>query len=80
MHGKVIQKCPYMGKIISVIKKHFVDGHHGHPAMRTITVRSYMNKDISALLKIKTQFLCMKVLIHPVYVRIVLCYSYVNGR
>jgi len=32
MHGKVIQKSPYMGKIIFAFKKHFADGHHGHPA------------------------------------------------
>ena len=44
MRGKVIQKFPYMGKIISLFKNHFVEGHQGHPAERMITVRSYMNK------------------------------------
>jgi len=45
--GKVIPKSPYMGKIISVFTKRVVNGHHGHPAMRMVTIRSYINKDIS---------------------------------
>jgi len=47
MYEKVIPKSPYMGKIVSVFTKHFVYGHLGHPACRMITVRSYMNKDMS---------------------------------
>jgi len=41
MHGKVIQKSPYMGKIISVFTERVVYRHHGHPARRMVTIRSY---------------------------------------
>ena len=38
---RVIQKCPYMGSMISLFTKCVLYGHHGHPTRRMTSTRSF---------------------------------------
>jgi len=37
---RVIQKSPYVGKMVSLFTKCVLYGYHGHPTRRTISIRS----------------------------------------